>query len=322
MRRKLIPLFIFFCLFPAFFLSAEDIIISDMQMTVLPRDVFVGDEMEIRCTFSCDKALLPEGSLSESLTPGEIKDMTVLGITLQSAGSSYVLSMLCIPWNLGVLDIPPVLISEHSGDEETAVYLDVSDITVKSIVGYTGASELRPAKAPLLIPGTTWIIYILSILGIVILVVIVVILVRFPSFKNKVQKVVSSAIIVKNYYSLRFQLRRLVKSRKPVSDKRFAYIVSHILREYISCRFFYNFRSETPKGIVLAFNQISCGLFSVEAGEAVQMISELLSRCDYIRFSGDEGEKGSLSTDERARICEAAIDAASCLEKDDYDAKV
>lgn len=307
--------------------SAEDIVISDMQTVVLPRDVFVGDEMEIRCTFSCDVALLDENVLSSDITVDDIPDMTVKSVTLQKAGSSYMLSMLCIPWSLGDIEIPPILIysmeqSTDNPDEDVRIFLDVPAVTIKSIVTYTGASDLRPAKAPLLIPGTTWVIYILSIIGITIIVTLVIILIKFRSFRKKVHAVVSACLVVKNYHSLKYQLRKLMKGKKPVSDVQFADIVSHLIREYISCRFAYNFRSETPAGVVEAFERITCGLFAVEVGEAVQELSEVLVRCDYIRFSGDEGANGVLSAEERVRICVTVINAAVCLEKDNYNAKV
>ena len=313
---------------------AEDIIISEMQTVVLPRDVFVGDEMEIRCTFSCDVALLPENVLSSDITMDDIPDMTVKSVSLQRAGSSYMLSMLCIPWSLGDIEIPPILIygeadetsdteSDDSGTiEEDRIFLDVPAVTIKSIVNYTGASDLRPSKAPLLIPGTTWVIYILSIIGITVIVTLVIILIKFRSFRKKVHAVVSACLVVKNYHSLKYQLRKLMKGKKPVTDAQFADIVSHLIREYISCRFAYNFRSETPAGVVAAFESITCGLFSVEVGEAVQELSDVLIRCDYIRFSDDDGENGVLSAEERVRICVSVINAAVCLEKDNYNAKV
>ena len=324
---------------------AEDIFITEMQTVVLPRDVFVGDEMEIRCTFSCDVSLLPENVLSSDLTMDDIPDMTVKSVSLQRAGSSYMLSMLCIPWSLGDIEIPPVLIYGNGGNadetagteqgaestdesdesgipEEVRIFLDVPAVTIKSIVNYTGASDLRPSKAPLLIPGTTWVIYILSIIGITVLVTLVIILIKFRSFRKKVHAVVSACLVVKNYHSLKYQLRKLMKGKKPVTDAQFADIVSHLIREYISCRFAYNFRSETPAGVVEAFERITCGLFSVEVGEAVQELSDVLIRCDYIRFSGDVGENGVLPAEERVRICVSVINAAVCLEKDNYNAKV
>lgn len=301
---------------------AEDVVISDVQVTVLPRDIFVGDDMEIRCTFSYDTPLVPDGLLSIALSACEIQDMTVREVTLQKSDSSYMLSMICVPWILGAIDIPPLLVSEHSADTETQVFLDIPDITVKSIVGYTGVSELRPSKAPLLVPGTTWVIYILSALCLVILVAVVVVIVRFRFVRRKVKQIVSTALIVKNYHSLRYQMKKLVKAKNPVSDREYADIVSHLIREYISCRFAYNFRAETAKGVVEAFDRISCGLFSVETGESVQVLSEVLSRCDYIRFAGDKGEAGSLPVEERREICSSVINAAHCLEKDDYNVKV
>ncbi len=300
----------------------EPIIISDMQMIVLPRDVFVGDAMEIRCTFSCDVTLLPAGVLSVEISPVEIQNLTVNNITLQRAGSSYMISMLCVPWCVGAIDIPPIVVSEHCVDFESAVSLDMPEITIKSVGNYTGATELRAAKAPLLIPGTTWVIYLLSIVGIVLLVVIVVILVRFRAFRKKVRTVVSLLITVKSYHSLKYQMRKLTKSKKPVADKQFAAMVSHLIREYISCRFSYNFRSETPAGVVSEFECLSSGLFSVEAGIAIQSLSDVLVRCDYVRFSGDEGEAGTFTQEERLRICGEVINAAVCLEKDDRNAKV
>lgn len=300
----------------------EPIVISDMQMIVLPRDVFVGDAMEIRCTFSCDVTLLPTEVLSVEISPVEIQNLTVNNITLQRAGSSYMISMLCVPWSVGAIDIPPIVVSEHCVDFDSTVSLDIPEITVKSIVNYTGATELRAAKAPLLIPGTTWVIYLLSIVGIVLLVVIIVILIRFRTFRKKVRTVVSSLITVKSYHSLKYQMKRLTKSKKPVTDKQFASAVSHLIREYISCRFSYNFRSETPAGVVTEFERLSCGLFSVEAGVAIQSLSDVLVRCDYVRFSGDDGEAGTFPQEERQRICGEVINAAVCLEKDDRNAKV
>ena len=341
------PLIFLFILTPlAFFtphsgLFAEDIVISEMQTVVLPRDVFVGDEMEIRCTFSCEAPLLADGVFSMDIAPetlSDMADMTVKSVTLQRAGSSYMLSMLCVPWSLGDIEIPPVLLyeseevatsatNEETSEEEvvevekTRIFLDIPAVTIKSIVTYTGASDLRPSKAPLLIPGTTWVIYILSIIGIIILVTLVVILIRFRSFRKKVHAVVTACLVVKNYHSLKYQLRKLMKGKKPVTDIQFADIVSHLIREYISFRFSYNFRSETPAGIVEAFERITVGLFSVEAGEAIQVLSEVLMRCDYIRFSGDDGEAGKFSVDERIRICSSVIEAAVCLEKDEINAK-
>ncbi len=300
----------------------EPVIISEMQVTVLPRDVFVGDAMEIRCTFSCDVALIPDGLLSVEITPVEIQNLTVDSITLQRAGSSYMVSMLCVPWCVGFIDIPPFVVSEHSNEKSASVSIDIPEINVKSIVNYTGVTELRPAKAPLLIPGTTWVIYLLSIVGIILLVVLVVILVRFRTFRKKARTIVSSFITIKNYHSLKYHMKKLTKSKKPITDKQFADIVSHMIREYISCRFSYNFRSETPAGVVEAFERISSGLFSVEAGEAIQMMSEVLVRCDYVRFAGDSGENGVISVEERAQICSNVTNAAVCLEKDERNAKV
>ena len=335
MRKfRLIFLTLFFSCLLVCGAFAEDIVITEMQTVVLPRDVFVGDEMEIRCTFSCDVDLLPENDFSSDIKMDDIPDMTVKSVSLQRAGASYMLSMLCIPWSLGDIEIPPILLygkSEENNDnendsssipEETRIFLDVPAVTIKSIVNYTGASDLRPSKAPLLIPGTTWVIYILSIIGITVLVTLVIILIKFRSFRKKVHAVVSACLVVKNYHSLKYQLRKLMKGKKPVTDAQFADIVSHLIREYISCRFAYNFRSETPAGVVEAFERITCGLFSVEVGEAVQELAEVLIRCDYIRFSGDAGENGALSAEERVHICVSVINAAVCLEKDNYNAKV
>ena len=300
----------------------EPVVISEMQVTVLPRDVFVGDAMEIRCTFSCDVALIPDGLLTVEITPVEIQNLTVDSITLQKAGSSYMISMLCVPWCVGFIDIPPFVISEHCDKNSASVSIDIPEINVKSIVNYTGVTELRSAKAPLLIPGTTWIIYLLSIMGIILLVVLVVILVRFRTFRKKARTIISSFVTIKNYHSLKHHMKKLTKSKKPITDKQFADIVSHMIREYISCRFSYNFRSETPAGVVQAFERISNGLFSVEAGEAIQMMSEVLLRCDYVRFAGDGGENGVISPEERAQICSNVTNAAVCLEKDERNAKV
>ena len=153
MRKfRLIVLTLFFSCLLVCGTFAEDIVISEMQTVVLPRDVFVGDEMEIRCTFSCDVDLLPENAFSTDIKMDDIPDMTVKSVSLQRAGASYMLSMLCIPWSLGDIEIPPILLygkSEENNDnesdsssipEEERIFLDVPAVTIKSIVNYTGAS--------------------------------------------------------------------------------------------------------------------------------------------------------------------------------------
>ena len=52
------------------------------------------------------------------------------------------------------------------------------------------------------------------------------------------------------------------------------------------------------------------------------MMSEVLVRCDYVRFAGDSGENGVISVEERAQICSNVTNAAVCLEKDERNAKV
>lgn len=333
--RKLV-LFLSLCilLYP---LSAVEQTVSCTQVTVLPRDVYVGDEMEVRCTFSCDVPLLGDDQVYAPVPAVDAENFTIESITLQKSGSSYMLSLLCRAWTYGSLKLPPIPVSvvqngEADGDEQEngvrivvgveedilpeVIYVDVPEVTVKSIVEYTGASELRPVMGPILVPGTMWVVYVLSILLVTVITIVIVILVRMKSFRRKVKEAADAVVVFERYHSLRGRMKKLMKTRKEIPDAVFAKIVSRSVREFLSARFVYNFMAETPAGVVTSFERITGGIFSVEASMAVQGLSDILLRCDYIRFSGDTSEKGVLTQEERISICSSVLNDSECLRKD------
>lgn len=314
------------------------------DMTVIPRDVFIGDEMEIRYSFSSSLELLPSETDSLLLDVPDSDDVTVLGVMLTKEAARYVLTARCIGWRTGSVQLPEIVLvkgTDTAGENDVAAEsgtvagdgvaepdeeavkepepsfsVKIPPVIIQSVVEYTGKTDLQSARPPIVIPGTTWIIYAIIILCVILFVILIIILLRFNAFKSRFFAVFSSVLIARNYRLLRRRLKRFLKRYLKVDTEQFATELAHFIRGYMSVRFKTDFSSVTASEFVSVFADAMNFTGSPESFGATEVIADILLRCDYVRFSGDTGVSGTFTEEERSKLCSDFLTAVACYDRE------
>ncbi len=298
------------------------------EMTVIPREVFIGDEMEIRYAFSSDHNLLSSDADIRSFDVPDSDDMTVQSVQLTKEDDRYVLTVRCIAWKNGSVQLPEIILEkgkpttsmDEDGNEVTGTGPDytvkIPPVTIQSVVDYTGKTELQPARPPIVIPGTTWIIYAIIIVCVLLFTALIVILFRFDAFKSRFFAVFASVLIARNYRLLRRRIKHFLKRYLKADTAVFATELAHFIRGYMSVRFKTDFDSVTASEFVSVFADAMNYTGSPEAFGATEVIADILLRCDYVRFSGDTGETGTISGEERSTLCSEFLTAVACYDRE------
>ena len=280
-------------------------------LTVLPKDVYIGDVIEIRYSFTTNINLTDD--LTVDIELPESKDYEILSMKLTGANGSYVLQISCIPWKVGALDLPKIDLSDYSKTLTTSFAIDIPSITVQSIVEKTQKKEIRPVASPLLIPGTTWLVYLIILLFIIFLALLIYLLIHTKKVISLWNDLVQKRISKKNLKKTIKQIKRLNKKSAKYSDSDFAKELSIITRQFLSTRFKENFNSVVSSKIFFEINKIFQDTLPESIEEKIHNISSILERCDYIRFSGSTEEEAIFSFVERSTLSENLIEAFTVL---------
>ena len=147
-------------LFVTFFAFSQTLL--NESFSVVPKDIYIGDLVEIRYNFSTNINLLEQQDVKISF-PENLK-YEILTSSLSGDNGNYTLEISCIPWETGTIDLPKIELSEYIENLSTSFAIDVPSFTVLSIVERTNKKNLQSVAAPVLIPGTTWFIYFVIIL--------------------------------------------------------------------------------------------------------------------------------------------------------------
>ncbi len=292
--------------------AAKDTLISNEQIVVLPKDVYVGDQMEIRYTFATSIDLSPDVQLPLELTPPDISDLTILSMTLSEADSSgangYVLSIQCIPWKAGIIDIPPL-------QDNLSMEIDVPPISIQSILVHTGNQELRDIMPPVLIPGTIWIIWGLVLLVLAIGAGIIFFLGQLKKRGLNLLQFWYLIISTPYYRRVMRTLRRLTRKNALYDDQAFALTVTQCLRSFLTERFQFDFTTVSSSDTVLVFCDITADTQDQPVIDQMCIVEQILVRMDYVRFSGADNQSSVLTLDERKAVISAIRQAVRFFEK-------
>ena len=302
----------FFCIFFLFvFFAGFSQTLMNETLTVLPKDVYIGDIIEIRYSFTTNINLTD--NLTVDIQLPENPDYDILSMKLIGNDGSYQFVISCIPWKVGALDLPKIDISKYSQSLTTSFAIDIPSITVQSIVKKTGTNEIRPVASPLLIPGTTWLIYIFLFLIIIFLSLTVYLLIHTKKVISFWNNYIQNRISKKNLKKTVKQIKKLNKKSAKYDDSNFAKQLSIITRQFLSTRFKHNFNSVVSSKIWYEINNIFQDTLPVFIEDKVFVVSSVLERCDYIRFSGGKEEDSSFSFVERSSLSENLIEAFTVL---------
>ena len=281
------------------------------NITVLPKDVYIGDVIEVRYSFTTNINLTDD--LTVDIELPKSSDYEILSTKLIGSNGSYILQIACIPWKVGSLDLPKIDLSEYSKTLSTSFAIDIPAITVQSIVEKTQKKEIRPIASPLLIPGTTWLVYLIIFLLAVFLTALIYLLIHTKKVISFWNTLVQKRISRKNLKKTTKQIKKLNKKSAKFSDSEFAKELSLISRQFLTTRFKHNFNSVVSSKIYFEINTIFQDTLPDFIEEKVNDISSILERCDYIRFSGDTQEEAIFSFVERSTTCENLIEAFTVL---------
>lgn len=293
--------------------------LTPVSTVLIPKEFFVGDDVEYRCTFQTELRLLPDGIGNVAVQPDiavlGAENMTIRQIQLQQVAGGYELCIFFIPWQAGQIVFPEITFDIFPAVSETllpdtTVSALLPAITVSSLVEKLQETELRPPSAPILLPGTIYIVYICVICGLLVLLGIIMVCIRFRRVMLFFHNLVIRFKHFRNYRQTLCRLKKLLGS--DCSHKEFAAGMEMAVREYLQIRFSYPFFTVTTAELMGTFDAIFAGVLSSGQQDNIESLWGILYRCDVIRFSpGTEMEP-----DERKELVTRLQQCLCRLEKE------
>ena len=311
---------------------------SELSQTLIPLEVFIGDEAELRYSFRSAVDFFPNADLAmeEEIDVSKFPFKTMLDtITLKSAFFSrdnmeYSISIHFIPWRPGVIEFPPfdlfsvLSLNEKDKNKNISYSIVFDPIEIKSIVEKTNLREMQPQSPPFIVPGTTYIIFAIALAAALLFALLLRALIKFGDIKRwlthmKIMRSYrrNSAVAVK-------KIKRLLKNKK-TSDIEFCAGLQNITRTYLAFRFDYPFESSSARGMRDAFLKICVGEIPPVIDNSVQDLTAMLIRTDYIRYAHDSIDsqlyppaehQAKLAANERKSLCSMLLKAISVFESD------
>ena len=282
------------------------------QAALIPKDVYVGDEAEIRFAFSFAGSLFSpdmsglsggaQGELAPARTAGKQASLstseekitellsndgyTVKKLTLSGSGNLYVLSVFFIPWKTGELDMAPFDLASVFELSASPLFIDIPVVQIQSISEKTGEKNLRPVRSPLIIPGTTYVVVLFSALILVLCAAGLAVLFRFKLIRNFAESFFARIFSSRNYLKACRELLFLEKNGGEMDAALFCRRLSALIRIYLEKRFMQPFTTKTSGELTASFSALFAGTASETSCEYIHELYEVCARCDYIRFCG------------------------------------
>lgn len=283
------------------------------QQVLIPKEVFVGDKARIEYSFRspvdffamADPSCINGDTLVFDVNQKIFTDLadrcTVTQVMLLRNGLAYSFVVDLIPWKPGSIDFEVFNLtqmcidsksrgdepgeSEQEVDPQQMVYkIDMVPITIESIMEKLGTSTIRPTASPILVPGTKTILYLIVAGVIFLLVLIAVVILRFSHILKSIEHMRERFGFFRNAHGSKRRMRVLL-NRKNVSDVDFAAEWQRIMKQYLEYRFSYPFGAVTSKRIALKIKEINGNSLSAGQENAVDYLTALFIRTDYIRYA-------------------------------------
>ncbi len=273
---------------------------GEINQALIPLEIYPGDQAEIRYTFrsavdffpgssiqiekQIDVAKLPFDSLSEKCT--------VKKVVFSRNDMEYTLSIFFVPWQVGKIEFPEfdilplVTTRKISEDNKMAYMISLKPVVIQSIVEKTQINTMRPPAPPLIIPGTTYVIFAISLFSVLAIFLILRFLLKFKEIRIWWKEYLQRRLYKKNADMAVKKIKRLVKAQK-VSDIEFCSALQNITRGYLEFRFSYPFSAASASGIRLGFAKIFAGDIPSDVAFCIEDLSSMFIRTDYIRYAHD-----------------------------------
>lgn len=284
--------------------------ISPKEWVLLPKEAYVGDQVELRLTIAPSIELLPRNVefVSKEYEPDEVwgssdfafrqkllaqqeaASVSLHGVSLQRVEGGYSLRVVLTPWlpqklemgYFNLLSIPEVR-NFVVASGATFLLVQLPDIEIASLTKKLDTVQLRPVAPPLLVPGSIYVVYGLAIGALLLLIALIVVLARFQQVRMFFKNLATGIRLSRNYKWVQRQLRKL--SSQELSGKELAAGLELISRTYLEGRFGRSFKSAATSEIMFLLDEIFVGMLSDEQVEVVEGLCDLLRRCDYLRYA-------------------------------------
>ena len=259
------------CLFP---LRAETGIL-------MPREVFVGDTAEFTFETGVFSSVI-ENNSETTIPVSDVEsspDVTVQSVLVRRINAGVSVTVRFVPWTPGLVQLPAFKLKK--------IRLVPPAVKISSLVEKTGQTALAPPRSPLLVPGTTWLLYAL----------VAAFIAAFAVFAFTVVKL-RKYIVLNPGKRLAGRRMRLLKKELRVLERRmeklpmaewFA-LYAVCLRRYLgslccgnSVLLLSATASESAAEIRRAFGSLAR---SPSAAELAELVHTVLAEVDTIRFSG------------------------------------
>lgn len=301
------------------------------QQVLLPKKVYLGDSAELRVTFTLnaefsenieqqEEEVVVEQENQESANQEEIeqaseniqflsrygyfsealngKDYVISDVQMNQTGPSfYQLSIYFIPWKTGVIQLPPYILTDVEGEEYQITLEPVNIVSLLELNDQGSYStELQKPQGPLLLPGTSYKLWI----GLIIFVILLIIGIRLLVKHKEVNFYIKNQILLRRYKrnarGATKKLSKLIEMEKNpeklraagkhiYSDQECAAEIQMILRTYLEVRYEYPFINTVSSQIMHGFNTVTAGLADEAKIDAAGEIAAAFTRTDYIRYS-------------------------------------
>jgi hypothetical protein len=292
-----------FCACSFFFtLSAQETppVQRNGTLTLIPRDVYVGDTAVMRYTFAVPRG---QTQLAEDdaikITPDDARVFEESGVTVKTMSlfsqneSEYTLEISFAAWKTGVILIPPFVIPFENKSNSLGE-ISIPPLVVASLAQTLGETQMRPFLPPLLVPGTTYLlaaVFICAPLASVALAILARKGIIFPLHSRfKFSRGAKKALK---------KIKNLSARAEFMDDAECARETALVAREYLANRFLSRYTALTADETGIRLSRENEPPGTIEQARAA--VVPLLRRCDLVRFAPDD-----FPLDERKAMIQSA----------------
>ena len=292
------------------------------EQILLPRQVYIGDRAEIRCTFETDSAGIRNEAaqkgtieLSKDCFTQELDSLAydIKKVTVESGRyNNYTLVITMNAWHTGKIQLPDYDIGFALNCEAETYVVKFSPVEIVSITQEESISTIRDMHSPLLLPGTTYKLYGAAIS----LVLFIILLVRVIIKRHKVSFFFKNKILMWRYNKNRKQtFRALMKLQQnsKITDAEVSMGIQNIMRSYLEFRFDYPFTKKVSSELLKSFYEATNNLISEKKIPACEDITQVFIRTDYIRYS----KESSFERGEKEQLISRLLNAIDILETEE-----
>lgn len=289
------------------------------QQVLVPRQVYIGDSAELRCTFETESVLFrnlvaQKGNieLSKEYFMGELdaSKWDVKNVVISSSGyNKYTLSVSFVPWRTGNIDLPAFDMGAALNSDAEIYVMGFQRFEVVSITKTQSLSSLRDIQSPLLLPGTTYKVYGLIILLLLLIIAIIRITIKRKKFVFFIKNEILLWKYRKNKKATFKQLLKLEQD-KVSADNQIASEMQKIIRSYLEFRMDYPFTKLVTSEMMEGFYKATCNLLSDKKTFAAEEIIRVFVRTDFIRYSKD----AAFNANERQQLISTLMNSIETLE--------